>query len=240
MIARCLAEYDPRHATLDALIVERTARGPQRPFVTYLPEKRTLSYGEFDALTRRLSAGLDAFGVAPRAHVAVIFENCLEQLVATFGINRGGRVTVPINASARGELLQYVLSFSDCAAVIVEARLYPRVAELRAQLPQLRHVFVADIAIDVPRGAAPPPTKTEQRDGAPRPTPSAVPTLRISRVSEPAAVADAPGKQAEAEADPAEDPPEASGNTVTAEELKMLLDLFEDDRPSLPDGGGPR
>ena len=146
MIARRLADYDPRHATLDALIVERTARGPGRPFVTYLPEGRTLSYGQFDALTRQLSAGLDACGLAPQAHVAVIFENCLEQLVATFGINRGGRVTVPINASARGELLQYFLSFADCSAVIVEARLYPRVAELRAQLPQLRHVFVADIA----------------------------------------------------------------------------------------------
>jgi crotonobetaine/carnitine-CoA ligase len=146
MIASCLAEYDPRHATLDALIRARTARGPERPFVTYLPEQRTLSYGEFDALTRRLSAGLDACGLAPQAHVAVIFENCLEQLVATFGINRGGRVTVPVNASARGELLQYFLSFADCSAVIVEARLYPRVAELLDQLPQLRRVFVANIA----------------------------------------------------------------------------------------------
>lgn len=146
MIATSLAQYDPRHATLDALIRERTERGPARPFVTYLPERRTLSYGEFDSLTRRLSAGLDAFGLPPQAHVAVIFENCLEQLIATFGVNRGGRVTVPINASARGELLQYFLAFADCSAVIVEARLYPRVAELQAQLPQLRHVFVANIA----------------------------------------------------------------------------------------------
>lgn len=146
MIASCLAEYDPRHATLDALIRARTERGPQRPFVTYLPERRTLSYGEFDKLTRRLSAGLDACGLPPQAHVAVIFENCLEQLVATFGINRGGRVTVPINASARGELLHYFLSFADCSAVIVEARLFPRVDELLSQLPQLRQVFVANIA----------------------------------------------------------------------------------------------
>lgn len=146
MIANSLADFDPRHATLDALISDRTARGPLRPFVTYLPENRTLSYGEFDALTLTLSAGLDACGLAPRAHVAVIFENCLEQLVATFGINRGGRVTVPINASARGELLQYFLDFADCSAAIVEARLYPRVAELRERLPQLRHVFVADVA----------------------------------------------------------------------------------------------
>lgn len=145
MIASRLSEYDPRCATLDALIADRAARGPDRPFVSYLPEGRTVSYGELDALTRRLSAGLDADGVEPRAHVAVIFENCLEQLVATFGVNRGGRVTVPINAAARGELLQYFLAFADCSAAIVEARLYPRVAELRDRLPLLRRVYVADI-----------------------------------------------------------------------------------------------
>jgi len=134
---------------------------------------------------------------------------------------------------------------TDRAALVVAERqiddLDGLFATIRSRMQRISiWVFEADFAIDAQRGAAPPPTKTEQRDGAPRPTPSAVPTLRISRVSEPAAVADAPGKQAEAEADPAEDPPEASGNTVTAEELKMLLDLFEDDRPSLPDGGGPR
>jgi crotonobetaine/carnitine-CoA ligase len=146
MIASSLENYDPRFATLDALISDRAARGPGRPFVSYLPEGRTLSYGEFDAQTRRLSRGLDACGLPPGAHVAVIFENCLEQLLATFGINRGGRVTVPINAGARGDLLQYFLSFADCSAVIVEARLYARVAELREHLPKLQYIFVADVA----------------------------------------------------------------------------------------------
>lgn len=145
MIAATLRDYDPRHATLDALIADRAARDPARDFVTYLPEDRRLSYGRFDELTRRVGAGLDAAGVAPRAHVAVLFENCLEQLLATFGVNRGGRVAVPVNAGARGDLLAYFLSFADCSAAIVEARLLPRVAELRGVLPQLRHVFVAEV-----------------------------------------------------------------------------------------------
>jgi len=134
---------------------------------------------------------------------------------------------------------------ADRAALVVAERqiddLDGLFATIRSRMQRISiWVFEADIAIEVQRGAAPPPTKTEQRDGAPRPTPSAVPTLRISRVSEPPPLADAPRKQPETEADPAEDPPEPSGNTVTAEELEMLLDLFEDDRPSLPDGGGPR
>jgi hypothetical protein len=40
--------------------------------------------------------------------------------------------------------------------------------------------------------------------------------------------------------EPEEDPPGPSGNTVTAEELEMLLDLFDGDRPTKRDDGGLR
>lgn len=137
-----LSSYDARTSTIDRVLQEQAERWGDKVFMTWLPTGRTLSYKVLDDLTQRVGAGLIAAGVAPGAHVAVLMENCPEQLLAIWGPSRSGFVTLPVNAAAKGQLLVYFLERADCAALIVEEALLPRFLEIAASLPGIQHVFV--------------------------------------------------------------------------------------------------
>lgn len=115
-------------------------------------------------------------------------------------------------------------------------------ATVRSRLQRVAiWVFEADIAIEVQRGQGVDVAEPSAREPAPRSIGSTAPALRISRPAEPTA----PQRPAAAPAEPdleeaPEDPPGPSGNSVTAEELEMLLDLFERDQPPRRDDGGAR
>lgn len=109
--------------------------------------------------------------------------------------------------------------------------LAPLFAAVRAHLPQLAiWVFEGDIAIEIQRGQV--DARPAQQDARPaqqetRPAP----TLRIAPAPSPEPLPSAPavlGETRETQLEPSdEDPPGPSGNTVTPEELEMLLDLFD-------------
>ena len=126
-------------------------------------------------------------------------------------------------------------------------------------------VFEADIAIEVQRGQGVETPEPAPRERAVRAVGSTAPALRISRPPEPPAAWRTAAPSVEAELDRApegasegafehpsagpsagasddapEDPPGPSGNSVTAEELEMLLNLFERDLPPRHDDGGAR
>lgn len=118
-------------------------------------------------------------------------------------------------------------------------------------------VFEADIAIEVQRGQGVETPEPAPRERAVRAVGSTAPALRISRPPEPPAAWRTAAPSVEAELDRAsegafehppagasddapEDPPGPSGNSVTAEELEMLLNLFERDLPPRRDDGGAR
>jgi hypothetical protein len=113
-------------------------------------------------------------------------------------------------------------------------------ATIRARLQRVSiWVFEADIAIEVQRGHASDAPDTPQREMPPRLSPSTAPALRIAKPPEPVRAPQAQPQGALID-EPEEDPPGPSGNTVTAEELEMLLDLFDGDRPTKRDDGGLR
>ena len=150
--------FDARTATIHNVLLERAQRWGDKTFLNWLPTRTKISYRQLDEQTQRVGAGLAALGVAPGSHVAVLMDNCPEQLLAIWGAARAGFVTVPVNASAKGQLLAYFLTHADCAAIIVEEALLARFLEIASSVPQVRQVFVvrpdrgerakADVATD--------------------------------------------------------------------------------------------
>lgn len=153
----------------------------------------------------------------------------LTAIAALVGIEREGR------AQERAALVVAERQIDDLDGLF---------ATIRSRMQRISiWVFEAEIAIEVQRGHVPATIDAEPRESVPRMSPTTAPALRITRVSEPAPIADAAAKsaaRADAGAEPAEDPPGPSGNTVTPEELEMLLDLLGGDRPPRSDGGGAR
>jgi len=79
-----------------AVILRETASAtPGQAVAVY--EGGRLSYGELDALSGRLAAGLDLAGLRPGDRVGLQLPNIPRFLVAYFGILKAGGVVVPLN-----------------------------------------------------------------------------------------------------------------------------------------------
>jgi len=144
-------DFDARTATLDRVLASQARRWADKTFMTWLPTMARWTYADIDAHTRRVGAGLARHAVAPRSHVAVLMDNCPEQLLAMWGAARAGYVTVPVNAAAKGQLLAYFLNHADCSALVVEEALLPRFLDICDAAPLVQQVFV----VRVTRAGAP-------------------------------------------------------------------------------------
>ena len=144
-----LLDFDARTATLDAVLADREARWGAKTFLTWLPSGERWSYSAIGDITRRIGAGLALHGVPHGGHVAVLMDNCPQQLFAIWGSCRSGYVTVPVNSAAKGQLLAYFLNHADCAALVVAESLLARFLDIAGTVPAVREVFV----VRVPREA---------------------------------------------------------------------------------------
>jgi len=88
-----------------------------------------LTFADAHALTNRIANALIA-AVGPGAHVALLLRNQREFMPVFYGAMAAGGVAVPLNADARGPLLEYVIERSDARILVVRADLVDRLAEL--------------------------------------------------------------------------------------------------------------
>lgn len=100
------------------LLARNAAAHPDRTFV--VTDEGEWSFGAVDAAARRFGAALQARGIAPGDHVALIAGNSAGFLVAWFGINLAGAVAVTINTQLVGDGLAYVVTQSEAKLVVAD------------------------------------------------------------------------------------------------------------------------
>ena len=121
--------------TLPDLLRAQARHDPARTFVRF--KARSLSYGEFDARTDELAAGLAELGVRPGEVVSVFLPNCLEFLEAWWAILKAGGVLGPINPAYTAPEAGYIIEHSEAVALVTDAR-GAGVAGRRGQQPAER------------------------------------------------------------------------------------------------------
>ncbi len=110
--------------------------------------ERRLSYRQLDERANRLAHHLRGQGIGQGDHVGLQLVNgseYLEGMLAAYKLR-----AVPINVNYRyveGEL-RYLFDDADLVALAVNRTFAPRVAAIRGELPQLRHILVLDDASD--------------------------------------------------------------------------------------------
>ncbi|HEY0356993.1 MAG TPA: AMP-binding protein [Mycobacteriales bacterium] len=114
----------------------------------------TLTWGELDDRVDAVAAALCDLGLAPGERVALALGNGLDFPVLYFGVLRAGLVALPVNPTYTGRELAHLLSDSGAAVLVGVPTAVTQAASLRADLPALRHVFVAGSA-DPASGARP-------------------------------------------------------------------------------------
>ena len=128
----------PRSATLGDILEEKAQALGDKVFINCLADgshRRTATIG----------SQLIAMGIEFGSHVAILMDNCPEQLLCLWGIGRAGLVAVSVNTAAKGHLLTYFLNHSDSVALIVEEALLERFVNVVQDCPRIRHVFVARV-----------------------------------------------------------------------------------------------
>jgi 3-oxocholest-4-en-26-oate---CoA ligase len=103
---------------------------------------RRLTFAEEDTRANRLANALAARGVGPGDHVACYLYNSIEYLevmIAAFKLR-----AVPINVNYRyvEDELRYLLDDADVKAVVFHREFAPKLAAIRAALPEL-HTYLA-------------------------------------------------------------------------------------------------
>ena len=97
--------------TLPELVHEAARRWPDATAVEYGADHVT--FAEFAARTQRVAAGLAALGATAGDRVAILMENGVDTLVATYGAVRGGVIAVPVNGRYKARELAFVLDHCD-------------------------------------------------------------------------------------------------------------------------------
>jgi amino acid adenylation domain-containing protein/FkbM family methyltransferase len=118
--AGAVADY-PLDLCFHELFARRAQLTPEAVAVAY--GEQSLTYGELDERSRRLSRYLSEAGVGSESRVGIHLRRSPEMLIALLGVLRAGAAYVPLEAGLPERRLEYMLEDSRVEWVLVESEL---------------------------------------------------------------------------------------------------------------------
>lgn len=109
----------------------------QRAYVFYGTE---LTWAQMADGVRRLAAFLQQRGVGKGDRVALYMQNCPQYIMAHYAVQCLGAMVTPVNPQYKAAEVTYQLSNAEVCAMVVARELYPIVAGVRDQVPDLKTV----------------------------------------------------------------------------------------------------
>ncbi len=103
-----------------------------------------ITYDQLNRDVNRLADGLLTLGLRPGERAVWCGPNSTPVLTFLHAARKIGLVAVPLAYRFTPEEMQYVIDNSDAALVVVDAEQADRVAQVRGELPKVRHVVVFD------------------------------------------------------------------------------------------------
>ena len=138
----------PSHPNLRALIAERVAERADAPFLIRPETGETFSYAEMGRRVGSVAGVLAQRGVGPGTRVSVLCFNGPDFVWPYLAVWALGAIACPINTGLKAEEIRYVIEHAEAHLLVVDRRLLPEIAPIRASIPRLRHVLVVDAAAD--------------------------------------------------------------------------------------------
>jgi malonyl-CoA/methylmalonyl-CoA synthetase len=122
----------------------------------------TLSHDELRAAARTAAIRLQRAGVSRGTHVAMFAENSGAWIISYLGLQLLGATVVGMNPAFKTAEAEQILSDSEAAVILVDARRQPLVDALRSRLPSLRTIAqVEEIgSVDSKAPSTTPPAST--------------------------------------------------------------------------------
>src|SRR5256885_1722504 len=136
-----LTELPARYNAAETFIDSH--RGVRETSTAIRCQGKSVTYGELVANVDRCGNAFRELGIGLEQRILILCLDSPAFVYAFFGAIKIGAVPVPTNTLLTPRDLTYVLNDSRAVAVVVSAPLLPKVLEIRADAPRLRHVIVA-------------------------------------------------------------------------------------------------
>ncbi|MBI2325072.1 MAG: AMP-binding protein, partial [Chloroflexi bacterium] len=117
--------------------------------------RRTSHLGELGANVDRAGNAFRSLGIQREQRILILTVDSPAFVYALFGAIKSGAIPIPYNWVLPPRDLLYALNDSRAIAIVVSASLLPKVLEVRAQAPHLRHVLVTTSGTPPLEGALP-------------------------------------------------------------------------------------
>jgi len=104
----------------------------------------TYTYADMARLSNRFANALKSLGVAKGDRVFVFMDRIPELYAAAFGTLKAGCIIGPLFSAFGPDAIRDRLENSEAVVLVTQPHLISRVHEIRAELPALKHLIVAD------------------------------------------------------------------------------------------------
>ena len=135
-----LAPYDK--FPLQDLLRRAIDRGPGK--VAVIDGDGTYSYSQLGEYSDRLASALVGLGVNPGDRVAILAPNCVEFVIAFYGIVKAGAIVTTVNSGYREREIAHQLNDSGAETLIVHLALKPMSDAARSETPALVREIVIE------------------------------------------------------------------------------------------------
>jgi 4-hydroxybenzoate-CoA ligase len=112
--------------------------------IAFTDAERSLTYRALQERSWRFAVALMELGLPQEARIILLCHDTIDYPVAFWGAIRAGIVPIPLNTLLTAEQYAYLFADSRAAATVVAAQLAPTLLSIRARLPDLRKIIVAE------------------------------------------------------------------------------------------------
>jgi long-chain acyl-CoA synthetase len=124
------------------LLELRVAEFADKEFLFSESDGRVFTYKTFDEEVNRAANLLLSLGVQKGDRISLFLTNSVEYLIAYFACFKLGAWAGPVNALLKAQEIEFIISNSAASIVITQENLYPKIAEIQANISSLRHILV--------------------------------------------------------------------------------------------------
>jgi len=134
--------YGPVEFNIADLVESVAAAVPDRSAL--VAGDRRLTYRELDHRANQVAHALQARGLPRGSHVGIHAYNSAEWVETFIGCFKAGFVPINVNYRYVEDELRYLFDNADLRALVLQRQFAPRVAAMRADVPNLTAFFVVD------------------------------------------------------------------------------------------------
>jgi len=137
-----IPDIDLKEATLGEVLKKAATQYGDRPLIIQAETGETHSYNYLDRRASQLANGLlEAFPNALK-HVAILLDNSIDYLIASYALKRTGSVEVSINRAMRGPALARMIDLPSAQLIFTTSSYLTVLNEIRDSIPQLTTIIM--------------------------------------------------------------------------------------------------